>query len=100
MDNSTIVIGVVNFETIAEKVTGIECGIKITCINNCNTVVQSCNIFEHWKIVFRINFIFTIIFVAMIVVIMVMIVVMAMIVVMVMIIQSESEGFCNLKVPF
>ena len=95
MDNGTIVIGVVNFKTIAEKVTGIECCIKIACINNCDTIVQSCNIFEHWKIVLRIKFIFTIIFI--ITILSLLIVVMIVLMVVIMIVQRESERFCDLK---
>ena len=97
MNNGTIVIGVVNFETIAEKVTGIECCIEIACINNCDTIVQSCNIFEHWKIVLRIDFIFTIIFG--ITILGLMIVIMIVLMVVIMIVQRESESFCDLKVP-
>ena len=98
MDNRTIIIGVVNFETIAEKVAGIECCVEIACINNSDTVVQSCNILEHWKIVFRINFIFTIVFMIVAFAI-IMIVIMAVIMVVIMIVQSECEGFSDLKIP-
>ena len=98
MNNGTIVIGVVNFETIAEKVAGIECCIEITCINNCDTIVQPCNIFEHWKIVFRGNFMFTIIFVIAIFGLMIFIMIVLMVVIM--IVESESESFCDLKVQF
>ena len=98
MDNGTIIIGVVNFETIAEKVTGIECCVEIACINNSDTVVQSCNILEHWKIVFRINFIFTIVFMIVAFAI-IMIVIMAVIMAVIMIVQSECEGFSDLKIP-
>ena len=96
MDNRTIIIGVVNFETIAEKVAGIECCVEIACINNSDTVVQSCNILEHWKIVFRINFIFTIVFM---IVAFAIIMVVIMAVIMIMIVQSECEGFSDLKIP-
>lgn len=97
MNNGTIVIGVVNFETIAEKVTGIECCIEITCINNGHAVVQSRHVLQHWKIVLRINFIFTIIFVITIWGLLIFIMIVLMVVIM--IVESESESFCDLKLP-
>ena len=96
MNHGTIVIFVINFETIAEKVAGVECRVKVACVNNSDTVIQSCNVLENWKVIFRINFLCSVVFVAIMAV--VMIVAMIVVMVVIMIVKSERERFCDLRI--
>ena len=88
MSNSTIISIIGSFKTITEKVSTIECGIEINCVDNSHTVVQSCDIFEYWK---GINF------GSLVAVIMIVSVIVSMIVRVLMAVQGERECFSNLK---